>query len=118
MGSAGASSGYSPGRDDHRSKVGAARAVPKHARLAGKAIETRVKRLISDFTALIRDALSTPAARQRLSCDPDIAAELAVTFTRGLAVMERAFRNPRHLEKMAQQFVRMLLPEEKRRRSR
>ena len=32
--------------------------------LAGKAIEARVKRLIEDFTALIRDALSTPAARR------------------------------------------------------
>jgi TetR/AcrR family transcriptional regulator, transcriptional repressor for nem operon len=79
--------------------------------LAGKAIEARVKRLIEDFTALIRDALSTPAARQKLSCDPAIAADLAVTFTRGLAVMERAYRNPRHLEKMAQQFVRILLPD-------
>jgi TetR/AcrR family transcriptional repressor of nem operon len=84
--------------------------------LAGKAIEAQVKRLIEDFTALVRDALSTPAARRRLSCEPEIAADLAVTFTRGLAVMERAFRNPRHLEKMAQQFVRVLLPDGKRRR--
>jgi AcrR family transcriptional regulator len=84
--------------------------------LAGKAIEARVKRLIGDFTALIREALSTPAARQRLSCDSAMAADLAVTFTRGLAVMERAFRNPKHLEKMAQQFVRVLLPEARRRR--
>jgi hypothetical protein len=30
--------------------------------------------------------------------------------------MERAYRNPRHLEKMAQQFVRILLPEARRRR--
>ena len=51
--------------------------------LAGKAIEARVRRLIEDFTALIRDALSTPAARRKLSCDPDIAADLVVTFTRG-----------------------------------
>src|SRR3954452_16874574 len=29
--------------------------------LAGKAIEARVRQLIEDFTALIRDALSTPA---------------------------------------------------------
>ena len=85
--------------------------------LAGKAIEARVKRLIGDFTALIRDALSTPAARRKLSCDPDVVADLAVTFTRGLAVMERAYRNPQHLEKMSQQFVRILLPEAKRRRS-
>jgi TetR/AcrR family transcriptional regulator, transcriptional repressor for nem operon len=84
--------------------------------LAGKAIEARVKRLIEDFTTLIRDALSTPVARRKLSCDPEIAADLAVTFTRGLAVMERAYRNPQHLEKMSQQFVRILLPEAKRRR--
>src|SRR5258707_2201924 len=58
--------------------------------LAGKAIETRVRQLIEDFTALIRDALSTPAARRMLSCEPDVAADLAVTFTRGLAGMERA----------------------------
>jgi hypothetical protein len=82
--------------------------------LAGKAIEARVRRLLEDFTALIRDALSTPAARRKLSCEPAIAADLVVTFTRGLAVMERAFRNPRHLEKMSEQFVRVLLPEAKR----
>jgi TetR/AcrR family transcriptional regulator, transcriptional repressor for nem operon len=85
--------------------------------LAGKAIEDRVKRLLEDLTALIRDALSTPAARRMLKCDPDVAAGLVVTFTRGLAVMERAYRNPKHLEKMAQQFVRILLPQAKRRRS-
>jgi TetR/AcrR family transcriptional regulator, transcriptional repressor for nem operon len=84
--------------------------------LAGKAIEARVKRLIEDLTALIRDALSTPAARRKLSCDPGIAADLVVTFTRGLAVMERAYRNPKHLEKMSQQFVRILVPEAKSRR--
>jgi len=83
--------------------------------IAGKAIEARVRRLLEDFTALIREALSTPAARKKLSCDPAIAADLVVTFTRGLAVMERAYRNPQHLERMAQQFVRVLLPEARRR---
>jgi len=86
--------------------------------LAGKAIEARVKRLIEDFTALIREGLSTPAARRKLGCDPDVAADLAVTFTRGLAVMERAFRNPRHLERMSEQFVHILFPQAKGRRSR
>src|ERR1700722_9433473 len=84
--------------------------------LAGKAIEARVRRLLEDLTSLIRRALSTPAARRRLSCDPDPAANLVVTFTRGLAVMERTFRNPQHLEKMAQQFVKVLVPDAKRRR--
>jgi TetR/AcrR family transcriptional repressor of nem operon len=84
--------------------------------LAGEAIEARVKQLIEDFTAVIRDALSTPAARRKLSCDPGAAADLVVTFTRGLAVMERAFHDPRHLEKMAQQFLRILVPETKSRR--
>jgi AcrR family transcriptional regulator len=85
--------------------------------LAGKAIEARVKRLNQDLTAVIGDALSTATARRKLSCDPEVAADLAVTFARGLAVMERAYRNPQHLEKMAQQFVRILLPGAKRRRS-
>ena len=84
--------------------------------LAGKAIEARVKRLLDDLAALIRDALSTPVARRKLSCEPEIAADLVVTFTRGLAVMERSYRNPRHLEKLSQQFVRTLLPETGRRR--
>jgi TetR/AcrR family transcriptional regulator, transcriptional repressor for nem operon len=84
--------------------------------VAGKAIEAEVKRLIENLTALIRDALSTPAARRKLGCDPAIAADLTVTFTRGLAVMERAYRDPKHLEKMAQQFVRLLVPDAKRRR--
>ncbi len=83
---------------------------------AGKAIESRVKRLLEDFTALVREALSTPAARRKLSCDPEAAADLVVTFTRGLAVMERAFHNPQHLEKMSQQFVSILLPDTRRRR--
>jgi TetR/AcrR family transcriptional regulator, transcriptional repressor for nem operon len=84
----------------------------------GKAIEARVKRQIDDLTALIRDALSTPMARRKLSCTPDAAADLVVTFTRGLAVMERAYRDPRHLEKMARQFVRILVPEAGLRRGR
>ena len=85
--------------------------------LAGKTIEVRVKRLLDDLTALIREALSAPAAARKLSCDPEIAADLVVTFTRGLAVMERVDRNTQHLEKMSQQFVRLLVPEAKRRRS-
>ena len=85
--------------------------------LAGKAIDARVKRQIEELTALIRDALSTPAARRKLSCDPGVAADLVVTFTRGLAVMERAYRNRQQLEKMSQQFVRILLPETRRRSS-
>jgi hypothetical protein len=31
--------------------------------------------------------------------------------------MERVYRNPRHLEKMSQEFARIMLPEAKRRRS-
>ena len=85
--------------------------------LAGKAIEAQVRRLLEDLTALIREALSAPAARRELSCDPDTAADLVVAFTRGLAVMERVNRNPKHLEKMSQAFVRLLVPETKRRRS-
>jgi len=84
--------------------------------LAGKAIEARVKRLLEDLTALVREALSAPTARKKLSCEPEVAADLVVTFTRGLAVMERAYRNPKHLHKLSEQFVRLLVPDTKHRR--
>ena len=76
----------------------------------------RLALLLEDLTTLVREALSAPAARRKLSCEPEIAADLVVAFTRGLAVVERVDRNPKHLEKMSQAFVRLLVPETKRRR--
>lgn len=75
---------------------------------AGKAIGARVRGLIEALEELVEGVLSTPSARRRLTCDPRAAAELIVTFTRGLAVMERT-RDRDHLERIASNFVRTLL---------
>ena len=75
---------------------------------AGPAIEARVKRLIGDLTALLTAALSHADAKAELTVAPDAAADLIVTFTRGLAVMERVHHNRKRLKQTAAQLVQVL----------
>ena len=71
-------------------------------------IAAKVRRLLDDLKNLVRTALSTSAARKALVLKPDLAAELIVTFTRGLAVMERAYRDRSRLERTATALVSLL----------
>ena len=71
-------------------------------------IAAKVRRLLDDLKNLVRTALSTSAARKALVLKPDSAAELIVTFTRGLAVMERAYRDRSRLERTAAALVSLL----------
>ena len=71
-------------------------------------IAAKVRRLLDDLKNLVRTALSTSAARKALVLKPDLAAELIVTFTRGLAVMERAYRDRSRLERTAAALVSLL----------
>jgi len=80
---------------------------------AGAAIEARVKRLVSDLTSLVVAVFSTAAARRILVIEPAAAAELVVTFTRGLAVMERVHGSRKRLRITAADFVRILFAREK-----
>lgn len=74
----------------------------------GPAIEDRVKRLIDNLTSLITAALSSPEAKLALAIAPEAAAELVVTFTRGLAVMERIHGSRKQLKQTAAQLVQIL----------
>ena len=74
---------------------------------AGPVIEARVKRLIGDLTTLLTAALSQPGPRTT-ALSPEAAADLIVTFTRGLAVMERVHHNKKHLKQTAAHFVQTL----------
>lgn len=76
--------------------------------IAGPAVEARVKRLIGDLTSLLATALSRPDAKAVLAIQPDAAADLIVTFTRGLAVMERIHHNRKELKRTAAHFVQAL----------
>lgn len=74
----------------------------------GPAIEARVKHLIDNLTSLITTALSGPQAELTLAIEPKAAADLVVTFTRGLAVMERVHHNRKRLKQAAAQLVQVL----------
>lgn len=74
----------------------------------GPVIEARVKRLIDHLRSLITAALSNPEAKPALAIEPKAAAELVVTFTRGLAVMERIHRDRKQLKQTASQLVQIL----------
>jgi AcrR family transcriptional regulator len=75
---------------------------------AGAAVEARVKHLIANLTKLLTEALSRPGAKTALSIAPGAAADLIVTFTRGLAVMERIHHDRKHLKQTANHFVQAL----------
>lgn len=72
-------------------------------------VRRRLRKLLSDFEDLIRIALSTESKNQRLTLPPSQAAELIVTFTRGLAVMERVHRDPKRLSESAASLVKIMV---------
>ncbi|MFH6786459.1 MULTISPECIES: TetR/AcrR family transcriptional regulator [Methylobacterium] len=72
--------------------------------LSEPSIRARVQRLIRDLETLIGDALTPFAGDLTLSVAET--ANLAVAFTRGLAVMERIHGDPPQLRATASAFVR------------
>ncbi len=52
-------------------------------------VRERLKAFLEALTALVAEALARPDRRADLAVAPDRAARVVVTFTRGLAVMER-----------------------------
>ena len=76
---------------------------------ASARIREKVTALLAALTALLREALEQPSVRARLAIGPERAAELVVTFTRGLAVMERVHGDPARLKAMSDALIATLL---------
>lgn len=72
-------------------------------------VQNKVRTLLSDLEYIIRTALSTGSAGQKLTLPPSQAAEVIVTFTRGLAVMERVHRDPKRLSDTAAALIKALV---------
>ncbi len=75
----------------------------------GPAVQDRIRRWLEEFEAAILTALSAPHMAG-LALPPAAAAQLLVTFTRGLAVMERVHHDPERLKETAASLVRVLVP--------
>lgn len=78
------------------------------AALGDPRLQAQLRGMLDELHGIILAALSTDAARARLALSPEEAADLVVTFTRGLAVMERVYQDPAHLERIAAALVRAL----------
>lgn len=71
-------------------------------------LQARLRGMLDELRRTVLAALSTDTARARLAVTPDEAADLVVTFTRGLAVMERVYQDAAHLDRIAAALVRAL----------
>jgi TetR/AcrR family transcriptional repressor of nem operon len=76
---------------------------------ASKAIDLRLKTLLDELEAIVLAALSGERARKALALAPAEAALVVVTFTRGLAVMERVYHSRKRLRDAAHGLVQALM---------
>lgn len=76
----------------------------------GPRIQQRLRELLDALQLTISSALSAERIRGDLALAPAEAAQVMVTFTRGLAVMERIYQEPQRLRSTADSLVRMLVP--------
>jgi TetR/AcrR family transcriptional repressor of nem operon len=72
-------------------------------------VQEKVRRLLSDLEDVVRTALSASPTNKSLTLSPAQAAEVVVTFTRGLAVMERVHRDPKRLNENAAALIKVLI---------
>jgi AcrR family transcriptional regulator len=79
---------------------------------SGQAVRTRLRKLLDELHEIVAAALSRPATRKGLVVQPDDAARIVVTFTRGLAVMERVYRDRERLSETAEALVEALVRRE------
>lgn len=77
---------------------------------AGPAVQVRLRQWLDELEATIHAALAAPNFASRLALPPRAAADLLVTFTRGLAVMERVHHDSGHLRQTAAALVSLMIP--------
>jgi AcrR family transcriptional regulator len=68
-----------------------------------------LQNMLNELEAIVLGALATPGAKQRLAIAAPQAARLIVTMTRGIAVMERVYDNPKSLRQTAAGLVDALV---------
>ena len=77
---------------------------------ASPRVQKRLRLLLNELEASVAGALSHAPARQSLALAPRRAARIVVTFSRGLAVMERVYHQPAELTDAAEALVDALVP--------
>ncbi len=84
--------------------------------LASAPVRERLRKLLDGMAAVVEAALSRPAVRRQLTLEPAQAALVVVTFTRGIAVMERVYGDRPMLSQAADGLIRGLVVKARARR--
>ncbi|MDD3444706.1 MAG: helix-turn-helix domain containing protein [Zavarzinia sp.] len=79
------------------------------AEIPDSAIQARLRLLLDEMETVAGEALARSAGSGRLVHDPETTARIAVTFSRGLAVMERVHHDPARLRASAAALVQVLV---------
>ena len=77
--------------------------------LAGPRIRNRLCKLLDALGDVVHEALTREQFRTAMVLEPAPAAEMIVTFTRGLAVMENLYQDRKRLKRSAAALVQTLL---------
>ncbi|QPC41532.1 TetR/AcrR family transcriptional regulator [Kaustia mangrovi] len=77
--------------------------------LASDRVGERVRGLLTALADIVEAALTRPGMSRQLVLDPGETAQVVVTFTRGLAVMERVHGDPAALRRNAAALTRALV---------
>ena len=73
-------------------------------------VRDALQKMLEALEAMILDTLSRPDAEARLAIPAPQAAKLIVTTTRGIAVMERVYDDPKSLRYVASGLIDALIP--------
>lgn len=77
--------------------------------MADGPIRQRLQQFLLGLQELLAQRLDSSELRGQLRLSPQATAQAVLTFTRGLAVMERIQRDRAQLQAQAQAFVQLLL---------
>lgn len=77
--------------------------------LVTKEAYDRVRALLERLQAAVIDALSRQEIRDSLNTDPDKVAQIVIAFTRGLAVMERVYHDPKQLGVLSRSLIELIV---------
>lgn len=77
--------------------------------LNGERVHMALKGFLDEVEQAIAGHLATPAFAARLTLPPAEAARLLVTFTRGMAVLERVYQDEKRLHESARSLVKALV---------
>ncbi len=74
-----------------------------------ESISSAIRGLLDEIEAALRERLSRPGQAEQLPLSPSDAAQLIVTHTRGLVVIERVYHDEARMRSMADLLIRLLL---------